>query len=147
MSGLGSLISLTTLPQKLMLGGVGVTLVAAIGCNAVQMIENRNLSHDKEALTLRIEDPATGYIVRLNQVKSNVVVCKAAVERQTTALKAQGQRDAATIATVQHRYDVEHVARGKAESAAAVILAHKPAGNTEAERMADVDKQILGDLK
>ena len=147
MSGLGGLIALTTLPQKFALGGGAVVLAAALTFNVVQLIENRSLSHDKTELTARIDDPSTGYVVRLSQARTNVEQCKAAVDTQNVKTRDLSKASSATVAAVQRQYDVEHAGRLRAESAAAVILARQPRGNTLAERVSDVDAQILGDLK
>lgn len=147
MSIVGDLLKVSTIPQRIMLGGAAVALVAATGYNVVQAIDNRHLSKQVTQLDGRINDPRTGYVVRLSQAETNTAACTTAVGRQTAAIKAQGQRDAATLAASQARYDREHTARVKAENSAATILAHKPQGATVADRVADVDAQILGDLK
>lgn len=147
MSGAGTLLGLTTLPQKLLLGGLGLALAAAGAFNVVQAVENRRLVADKAELDTRINDPVTGYVVRLTQATTNTSTCKAAIARQNTAIRTQSEKDAATIAAVQARYDAEHRALVSAEKSAAAFLARKPQGATLTDRVTDVDAQILGDLK
>lgn len=147
MSIVGDALKLTTLPQRFMLGGLGVALLAAGTFNVVQAIENRHLSSENTRLDTRINDPKTGYVVRVTQAETNVATCSTTITRQTNAIKLQGQQDAAIIAAVQKRYDVEHASRVRAENSAAAFLAHKPQGATLQDRVLDVDAQILGDLK
>jgi hypothetical protein len=147
MSIIGDGLKLSGVPQKLLLGGMGIALVGIGGLSVHQAVENRRLTSENVKLDTSISDPNTGFVVRLTQARTNTVACTAAIERQTTALKAQSTRDAASIAASQRRYDIEHTARLRAEQSAQVILAHKPQGATLQARVLDVDAQILGDLK
>lgn len=147
MSVITSALALTTMPQKLMMCGLGITLFAAGTYNVIQAAENHHLSKEKKNLEALILDPKTGYVVKLTQAETNSETCKAAVIVQTAAIKSQGVKDARAIAAVQARYDTEHVARVRAENSAAAFLAHKPQGVTLQDRVLDVDAQILGDLK
>lgn len=147
MSGFASVLSLTTVPQKLMLGGLGAALLVAGTYNVMQAVENRHLSAENTKLDTRINDPKTGYVVKLTQAETNTTTCTAAIGRQNAAIRAQSDRDAATIAAIQARYDAEHTTRVKAENSAAAFLAHKPQGSTLQDRVLDVDALILGDMK
>ena len=147
MSIITSALNLTGLPQKIALGVGGAALLALGAHDVVQMVKVHRLTTVNAKLDTSIHDPKTGYIVKLTQAETNTGVCEAAIGRQNTAIRAQGTRDAATVAAVQVRYDAEHAARERAEQSAAVILAHKPQGATVADRVNDVDAQILGDLK
>ena len=122
-------------------------LVVTTGFGVAQTIENRRLITTNTELDARINNDKTGYVVRLRQAEANAVVCTEAVRRQSAAVRDQSKRDTATIANVQARYDVEHVARLRAERSAAAFLARKPQGATVSEQVLDVDAQILGDLK
>lgn len=147
MSALGSLLKLTSLPQKLMLGGGAVLFAGALVFNIAQLVENRHLSKQNTSLEARINDPATGYVVKLAQARTNSATCTAAITRQNDSIKRQSTKDAAATAAVQRRYDAEHKLRVRAENSAAAFLAREPKGDTATERMLDVDAQILGDLK
>lgn len=147
MSGFVSVLSLTTLPQKLLLGALAAALAVAGTYNVVQTIENRQLSAENGKLDKRINDPKTGYVVTLTQAEANVGVCTAAIGRQNDAIEAVSSKSVAAVAAVQARYDVEHAARVRAENSSAAFLAREPRGATLAERVTDVDAQILGDLK
>ncbi len=147
MSGLRAALALTTLPQKLLLGALGAALLATGTYNVAQSIENRRLSAENTKLDTRINDPKSGYVVRLTQAVTNTGTCTAAIARQNDAIRTQSAKDSATIAAVQARYDAEHAARVRAEKSAAAFLARKPQGATITDRVADVDAQILGDMK
>lgn len=144
---MGAFGSLLSLPQKIALGGVGAALVAALSFNVVQLVENRHLARDNTVLAAQINDPQTGYVVKLAQARTNVATCATAVERQNVIVREQSAKGATAVAAVQKRYDTEHAARVRAESAAAAFLARKPRGATLADRVKDVDAQILEDLK
>ncbi len=147
MSIVGDLLKVSTIPQRIMLGGAAAALIATSGFSVVQAIENRHLSKQVTQLDGRINDPRNGYVVRLSQAETNTATCTTAIGRQNTAIRDLGKRDAAAVAAVQARYDTEHAERVRAESSAAAFLAHKPQGASLTDRVSDVDAQILGDLK
>lgn len=147
MSIIGDALKLTTIPQRLLLGGLAVSLLAAGTYNVVQAIENGRLSAENGKLDTRINDPKTGYVVRLTQARTNTTTCTMSLSKQTQAIKDLGTKHAAEQARSQARYDAEYAARTRAEKSAAALLARKPQGATLQERVLDVDAQILGDLK
>lgn len=147
MSILRDIEGFTGIPQKVALVLAGAVALTMGGIAGGEWWENRTLTAANVKLDTAINDPKTGYVVRLTQAEGNTATCTAAIGRQNTAIKAQSARDAATVAAVQARYDSEHVARVTAENAAAAFMAVKPKGATLVDRVSDVDRRIVGELK
>lgn len=147
MSIIGDLIKITNWPQRLMIGGLAAAALAATTYNVVQVIENRHLSSVNKKLNAAIEDPKTGYIVRLSQAQTNTATCTTAIGRQNKAITELATSRQAAVDDAARKYAVERRARLQAERDVGAFLAHEPKGDTVAERIADVDAQILEDLK
>lgn len=147
MSGVMDILNLTTIPQKIGLAVGGVALLASVSFNIAHMAEINTLTREKAKLETSLNDPKTGYVVRLSQAKTNSVQCESSLDTQNTNFKNLSNSSTTKIVALQAQIDTEHAKRVAAEKSAAVFLARKPQGNTDAEKMADVDRQVLEDLK
>lgn len=143
----GLIGTVTGLKWKIGTVVAGVGLLAASGALVVAHINEAALTKQNLALDARIDDPKTGYIVRLAQADTNTTTCKSAVLQRDAVIQKQSADSLANNAAIQARFDTEHAARIVAERQVGAFLAHKPTGATVQDRVMDVDAQILGDLK
>lgn len=145
--GLFDLLKLTSIPQRIGLAIGGAALLGSVAFNIAHVVEINTLTHDKQALDDRINNQKTGYVVRLSQAQTNNTTCESSLRTQNTNFENLSRSSATKITALQTQYDAEHAQRIKAERSAAAFLAHKPQGSTDAEKVADVDRQVLEDLK
>lgn len=95
----------------------------------------------------QIENPKTGYVVRLSQAETNVTICRGDLDTQNARWQAKSDADEARIATATRAYESNRAATEAANRAVGAFLAHRPSGATLLERYESVDAQVLGDLK
>lgn len=97
-------------------------------------------------LTKRIEDPKTGYVVKLAQAETNSVTCAATIADQNESTQKFSQQSEAALQEAAANYAAEHAQRVAAERQIGTIMSATPAGNTVCQRVESVDTQIMKDL-
>lgn len=145
MTGIPALPSFS--PWKI---GAGVAIAIALFLSAFIIkltLDNRRLSNESSKLSKQINDPDTGYIARLRTSENNVLVLKAAVVRQNEAYDKLSKESKAQLEALRARLIKAEREASDLRKRAAAIASHKIDGVTLEERVLDVDKQIMEDLK
>ena len=139
--------TLTGIKWKIISGAAGIALLVAGFFLVVAQVENRHLVKKNVRLEEMINDPYTGYIVKLTQANTNVETLKLAVETQNKKLRQQAEESARTLADLKATVARVQNDNARLRAASAKILNGKPRGNTLAERVTDVDNRLLETLK
>lgn len=130
--------------------GAGFAVLATIvlGFYLVKaQLDNRSLTKDKTALTKSINDPVTGYIARLNTATNNVIILKAAVDKQNSEFTKQSKAAQAEMTRLRAELKIAQAEKAVLQRRVEQILAKPIDGKTLEERVNSVDKQVLEDLK
>jgi len=128
------------------------TIVAGIACAvliyllAVSGIENRGLAAARTELASRINDPKTGYVVRLAQAQTNVETLKVALDTQRTSFQTESARQNEALRASEQRLAAAQAQTRTMETKLARFLATAPQGATLDERVRDIDQRILSEL-
>lgn len=112
--------------------------VVLTGLLIAEKADNGRLTTQVGALTKQINDPETGYVVRLAQCRTNTAQLETALDSQNAAIDAQSKTDQAKLAAAQKALaDARETIQWLRNSAAA-MLEYKPQGATACERAQDV---------
>lgn len=109
--------------------------------------ENHSLSKQNAALAISINDPQTGYIVRLSQARANVIILQDAITKQNSEYQRQSDAAAKEMARLKTELGRAQNESRLAKIEVAKFLATKPQGNTLEKRVNDVDSRVLKVLK
>lgn len=145
MTGIPSIPSFS--PWKI---GAGIAIVIAVVLSGFILkltLDNRRLSSESAKLSKQINDPDTGYIARLRTSENNVLVLKGAVVRQNQAYDKLSKDSKAQLEALRARLIKAEREAADLRKRAGAIASHKIEGVTLEERVLDVDKQIMEDLK
>jgi hypothetical protein len=110
-------------------------------------LDNRNLEKQKSELTRRIEDPVTGYIAQLNTARNNVVILKGAIEKQNSEFRKQSAASQAELNRLRGELKLAQAQSRAYQKRVNELMSRPIKGNNATERMEDVDKMILEDLR
>lgn len=108
--------------------------------------ENRELAMQRTELSKQINDPKTGFVVRLAQANTNVETLKVALDAQRKSFEGKAREREAVLAESERK-----LAAAQAKSRAMQLkldrfLATKPQGTTLDERVRDIDQRMLAEL-
>lgn len=130
-------------------GAVLAAIISVVlaGFLAKTTYDKNQIEDQRAKLEQKITDPVTGYIARLRTSENNVITLKAAVERQNTIYRQQSEASAKELNRLRAELRVAQAERVALQARVNGLLRKPIVGNTLEERVLDVDKQILEDLK
>ena len=131
---------------KLATVAVGIACAILIALLTYAGIENRGLAAARTELASRINDPKTGYVVRLAQAQTNVETLKVALETQRASFQTESARQNVALRASEERLAVAQAQTRTMETKLARFLATAPQGATLEERVRDIDQRILSEL-
>lgn len=124
----------------------GIAAVLAIGLALILISKNATIA----GLDRQINDPHTGYAVRLQLAQADLVQCRAnrltleeSTRLQNEAIDAASREGAARLADLNHVASVARQQATAAQAHAAEILSRRGTGND----CADADALILGEAR
>lgn len=123
-----------------------ITVVLA-GFLAKTTYDKNKIEEQRVELQKRIEDPVTGYIARLRTSENNVVTLKAAIIKQNTVYREQSVAAGKELNRLRGELKLAQAERASLQARVNGLLGKPIKGNTLEERVTDVDKQVLEDLK
>lgn len=128
---------------KITTAGVGLVCLILTALLMTSAFENRSLTKQRTELSNRINDPVTGYVVRLAQAQTNVETLKVALNTQRQSFETESAKQNAALAASEQRY-----AKARSETAAMQVrlnrfLATKPQGSTLEDRVRDIDARMM----
>lgn len=106
-------------------------------------MQNRDLTRQRDGLSVAINDPATGYIAQLAQARTNVETLKVAVEQQNAAYDKLSVESQAALRLAQARLAAAQAETRALERKVASFLATKPQGATLEDRVRDIDDRAM----
>lgn len=128
--------------------GAAVLVCVALGVALViEHVEVGSLNSQIADLNQQINDPKTGYIVRLSQSEANTTTLKAAIDDANAKVDALASESAQKLADAQVQVEA---ARGETVAAtvrATQILDFKPTSTDGCKALGQVDKQFTESLK
>lgn len=128
---------------KLATGAAAVALLVLGFMLTTSYLQNRDLSKQRDVLSARINDPATGYIAKLAQARTNVETLKVEVERQNAAYDKLSVESQAALKAAQARLAAAQAETRALERKVAGFLATAPKGATLDERVRDIDERAM----
>lgn len=148
MSGLGKLASGVTggfLWKAGAIAGAVLALVLTALLISAQ-VDNKRLGNRISDLDKSINDPQTGYVVRLAQARTNVVQLQTEVQTIRVRLQEQATINAQQLEATRRRVIAAEAEAATERRRVQEFLRRPPQGNTELERMQDIDRRILEEL-
>lgn len=124
-------------------GAAGVVVLALAFLLATSYMENRSLANQRNKLSQQINDPKTGYIAKLAQAQSNVVILTMALDEQNKKIEKLGAEHRARVAEAERRLKEAQRQTIIMERKLAGFLATGPNGSTLEERIRDIDERAL----
>lgn len=128
-------------------------IVAGLGAAALAVwlvvlhFDNKHLTKANARLDSLINDPKTGYVVKLVQAHANVDTLQHSVEMQTKALKDRSDADARQLAETQAKLAAAQEQTRKADARVHDILSRPLQGKTTGDQCIDADRQLMETLK
>jgi hypothetical protein len=132
---------------KIMTGLAGLLSIALSLALANSYFQNRTLQHQVAVIDARINDPKTGFIMKLAQADTNVATLKVALDQQNLKLQAQSDADAKALSDVEAALDAVQHDNQKKDRVISKFLAIPPKGDTLIDRYQDIDQRLVGGLK
>jgi len=132
--------TLTGLKWKILTGIGAIATAGALFFLALNVAENRHLTKVTGNLDAQINDPKTGYVVKLAQSETNTTQLRTAMDSQRKDFEAKAASDAATLATTAAHLKQVQADNARLRRASAAILAAPDDINA-------VDAAILGTLQ
>lgn len=130
--------------------GTGFAVIGALVLTILLMAsykETSDIRKQRDSLIVQINDPKTGYVAQLSQSRTNVVQLTTAIERQKIQFREREAENIRVLETTRKKLNAAQAESRKAQAEVRAFLATPPKGNTAAERMEDIDRRILEDLK
>ena len=109
-------------------------------------ISEHRLTSQLAEVQASIDDPRTGYIVRLAQCRTNYETVSGELGRQNDAIKRQTEDSAKRIAEAEKSLTVAHAATAAAERRIGVLLRPLVSADT-CSRVIEMDERLLESLK
>lgn len=126
--------------------GAGVICAVLMFFLATSASENRELTKQRTALSDRINDPKTGYVVRLSQAATNVETLKVALETQRKSFQLKESERNLALAASERRLAIAQAETRGMEVKLSRFLATKPQGSTLEDRVRDIDARAMTEL-
>lgn len=139
--------AISAAPWKAATLGAAIVALGLGGMLVSEKLKSNHLATENKKLVERIDDPLTGYVVRLAQAHTNVETLKAELDRQNAAIQQQADADAAKLRDTESRLSEALKDRAKIQQQVNRMLATAPQGSTLQERVLDVDARLLENLK
>lgn len=132
---------------KIATGGAAIISIVLGIALTMSYMENRSLISQVAKAERSINDPKTGYVVRLVQCRTNAAALQVALDKQTRALKDRAASDASALQSVTDQLrDTQRRNRERGENTQRVF-ALPPKGVTLEDHYEDIDKRLLETLK
>lgn len=128
---------------KIATGGAVVVAILLSGLLVASSFENKDLMKQRNTLAAQINDPKTGFIAQLSQLRTNQAVLTQAIETQNVAYDKLSKESAARLAATRAALLVAQRETNTAERKLAGFLATKPQGVTLEARVRDIDERAL----
>lgn len=127
--------------------GIGLAICLVLsGCLVASYFENRKLTSQREALSEQINDPRTGFVVRLAQANTNVETLKTALNTQRQSFEIKAAERERVLASTARQLAVAQQATHTMQLKLDRFLATKPRGATLDERVRDIDQRGLAEM-
>lgn len=129
--------------------GVGLAAVLCIALTvmlASSYIENRYLTDQREILSKQINDPRTGFVVRLAQANTNVETLKVALDTQRKSFETKAAERERVLVNTTAQLTVAQRASRAMQLKLDRFLATKPQGATLEDRVRDIDQRAMTEL-
>lgn len=133
--------------DKIIAIGLAALLTISAAVNLKQWFHARDLRTANRVLDKQINDPKTGYAVRLATCRGNVQTLGGGIDRQNASIAANAARGAAAVADATKFVADAQVKTAQAIKEANDILSAPMAGATVCEQMTDLDRRIMESLK
>lgn len=130
--------------------GTGIAVIGSLVLTVLLMAsyrETTDIRKQRDAMSIQINDPKTGYVAQLAQSRTNVVQLTTAIERQVIQFREREAENTRILESTRKQLNAAQAESRKAQAEVRAFLASPPKGNTAAERMEDIDRRILEDLK
>lgn len=134
-------------PWKLATGGALAVLLGVSVYTGVQVVENRRLTAANAELDRKINDPQTGFVVRLTKAETDTMVLKTTIERQTAEFKAKAAEDARVLASTRAALTQTQRDNRRLLADASRLTATPPQGETVCQRLLDIDSRVQETLQ
>lgn len=125
-------------------GGLVVLVLSALLIAA--QIDTNRLKGQISAMDKQINDPTTGYVVRLAQARTNVTQLETQIRTVRVQLQTQAQENARVLEQTRRQVVAAQQEAATERRRVQEFLRRPPQGNTELERMQDIDRRILQEL-
>ena len=126
--------------------GAGIVCAVLMFFLATSASENRALTAQRTLLSEQINDPKTGYVVRLAQAATNVETLKVALVTQRRSFEQQADVRNAALRQSEERLRVAQALTRGMEVKLTRFLATKPQGTTLEDRVRDIDARAMSEL-
>ena len=138
--------SLFSTPWKLATIGAGILSLVLVSLLMASGFENRDLTRQRTELANRINDPKTGFVVRLAQAQTNVETLKVALETQRASFKKESDKQNLALRASEQRLATAQRETRAMEVKLQRFLATKPQGDTLEDRVRDIDERAMTEL-
>lgn len=128
------------------LGAAAVALSLGVAL-AFQLGDKARITAERGALHRAINDPDTGYVVRLNTCRTTAASLEQAIEDQNARVRAQAEESARRVAAAEAAVGRARAETEAANARVAAFLSAAPQGATVCERVEDVDRRFLEMLR
>ncbi len=124
----------------------GVLSVVLTGLLIAATFETRDMTKQRNELSRQINDPATGYVARLAQSRTNEAQLADALEVQKKKFQAAAEVNNAKLKETEAALKQAQAQTAAMEARLKGFLATKPRGNTLEERIRDIDARGLKEM-
>lgn len=133
-------------PWKLATGGIAALTLVLSGLLVSTYFENRNLIAQSKALSREINDPKTGYVVRLAQQSTNVETLKAELNSQRESFQIKEAERNAVLAETTRKLEAAQANTRKMQVQLDRFMSTKPQGATLEDRIRDIDERAMSEF-
>lgn len=126
--------------------GTGILTAILAGLLIKSYFENRELTQQRSALYAEINDPKTGYVVRLAQETTNVETLKVALDTQRRSFEVKAAERASVLANTQRQLADAQARTRTMQLKLDRFLSTKPQGATLEDRIRDIDRRALSEF-
>jgi hypothetical protein len=145
----GSILAFFMRPQVLAVIGLVIGAGLIVGFfHHRGVVDGREQERKRFApIVKQLETDRTLLLARLNTTRESLTNLTEATERQTKAVEKLGRDSARKVAQAQRERDAWRVQAKRYQTRAASLAAYQPKGDTEAERVMDVDREFVAQLQ
>lgn len=124
--------------------GAGLLMIALLIASHLQTVD---LRHQRDSLNQSINDPQTGYVVRLAQAHTNTAQLETAIQHQTIVMRQVAADSARALASTRQALNAANARADSLEHRAHSVSATPPAGGSLEAQITDIDNRVLADIR